>query len=474
MDYPSTENKAKASGTFLKLILAAAVFLVLFFLPTPRGLTLEGKRAIAVTATVVVLWVTEVANMSVVGLLAVILLAITSAVPSLKDALYGFSQPLVYFLFGVLVIGLAARKTGLADSAARYLITGSRGRMKILYYQLIASFALLAYILPSATTRNGIQIPIYEKALRLTGYAHRSQTTKLIMIAMASLNRLGSTALLTGGIAPVTAAALLGGFSWGRWFIMMALPYYSMLILGSIAVYFLFRPKNGYSPMVPTELTTQRKRRRISCDEKKVAAVLLGAILLWSTDFIHHMSPAIIALLAAVVIMAPGVRILSWRELEKSFPWSAVFVVATSLCLGYAITASGAAAWFAGILVRSVAIFPQNPFTLLFLLMLATNIVRLGIPNVTALYSIMIPVAFIFAQQVGLNPLLCGLVVTIVPDSVVYYAAQSASSVMVYDRGYFSARELLVVGIVMTVISYVVILLVAIPYWGLLGERLFN
>jgi len=195
------------------LAIAATTFIALLLIPTPQGLSLEGKRVIAITAAVVILWVTEAVNMSVVGLLAVILLAITSAVPTLKDALYGFSQPLVYFLFGVLVIGLAARKGGLAENAARYLIASSRSSMKLLYSQLIASFAFLAYILPSATTRNGIQMPTYEEALGLTGYSPRSQTTKLVMIAMASLNRLGSTALLTGGIAPVTAAALLGGFS---------------------------------------------------------------------------------------------------------------------------------------------------------------------------------------------------------------------------------------------------------------------
>jgi len=181
--------------------------------------------------------------------------------------------------------------------------------------------------------------------------------------------------------------------------------------------------------MAPIELNTPNRHHKISPDEKKVALILLGAILLWSTDFLHHLSPTIVALTATVIIMIPGIRILSWRELETSFPWSSLFVVATSLCLGYAITTSGAAAWFAEGLVGTVGIFPRNPLILLFLLMLATSLVRLVIPNVSALYSIIIPIAFIFSRQVGLNPLLCGLVVTIVPDSVVYYAAQSPSSV---------------------------------------------
>lgn len=48
------------------------------------------------------------------------------------------------------------------------------------------------------------------------------------MLAMGSLNRLASTALLAGGITPVVAAALIADFgliddfSWTRWFILMA------------------------------------------------------------------------------------------------------------------------------------------------------------------------------------------------------------------------------------------------------------
>jgi len=454
---------------YLKISLPVVVFFLLLLMPRPQGLSLMGQRVIAVTAVAVVLWITEAAHMAVVGLLTVVLLTITSAVPSMGNALYGFSQPLVYFLLGVMALALATRKTGLADSVALWLLARAKGSTRTLYGQLIASFAVLAFILPSATTRNSIQMPAYEEALRVAGFSRGSPVARLVMVAMASLNRLGSTALLTGGVAPVTAAALLGGFSWGRWFVLMALPYYSILLLGSILVYFHFRPKGGYPNC---QVPAYKAQVTLSRDGRKMSFIVLGAVLLWCTDSWHHLSPSLVALAAAVLVMMPGIGVLRWEEMEGNLAWSSVFVVATSLCLGQAIIMSGTASWLAELLVKTTGLFWEVPYLQLFQLMLVTSLVRLALPNLEAVYSIMIPIAVVFAKQLGLNPLLCGLIVTIVPDSALFYAAQSSSGVIVYQRGHFSAADLVKIATGMTLISYLVIFSIALPFWRLLGETL--
>jgi hypothetical protein len=72
----------------------------------------------------------------------------------------------------------------------------------------------------------------------------------------------------------------------------------------------------------------------------------------------------------------------------------------------------------------------------------------------------------------GLNPVLCGLIVTIAGDAVLYYPAQSASSLVVYERGHLAAGEIFEFGLVMTALAAVVVMLVALPYWRLIGEPL--
>ena len=72
----------------------------------------------------------------------------------------------------------------------------------------------------------------------------------------------------------------------------------------------------------------------------------------------------------------------------------------------------------------------------------------------------------------GLNPLVCGLTVVIVGDSVVYYPAGGAASVFIFQRANIKAPEVFRFGVIMTIIAIAVLFAVVLPYWRLVGERL--
>jgi hypothetical protein len=57
-------------------------------------------------------------------------------------------------------------------------------------------------------------------------------------------------------------------------------------------------------------------------------------------------------------------------------------------------------------------------------------------------------------------------------DAVLYYPAQSASSLVVYERGHLSGAEIFRFGVWMTLVAYLTVLLIALPYWALIGEPL--
>src|SRR5439155_87555 len=74
---------------------------------------------------------------------------------------------------------------------------------------------------------------------------------KAVMLALSSINRLASTALLTGGITPVMSAAIIGGLSWTGWFALMAVPYWAILVLGGLLTYALYRRGFAHGLPVP-------------------------------------------------------------------------------------------------------------------------------------------------------------------------------------------------------------------------------
>ena len=227
----------------LRFGLPVSVFLAVILAPNPDGLTDQGQRALAVMAFAVVLWAMESLHIAVTAVLGIVMLVLLDGVDDINGALYGFSQPVTYFLVGILTLGLGVHQSGLAERLAVHIIRFAGGSPKTLYVQMLATFAGLTFALPSASTRGAIMVHIYEEVMERWGVEKASPLNKAVMIAMGGLNRLGSTALLAGGITPVVASALISDFgmiddfSWTKWFILMAVPFYLILIFGGLWVY---------------------------------------------------------------------------------------------------------------------------------------------------------------------------------------------------------------------------------------------
>src|SRR5258705_6255321 len=170
--------------------------------PLLPGLPLAGQRALIVTLITILLWTGEILAPGVAALLSVTLLALSGATGSLRDALQGFANPVPFFLIGVLTMGAAVVRSGLAERLARTILERSRGKSLAVYLQLVLSFPILTFVLPSATTRSGILIHIYDEEFSLGGGQRGAEVAKAIMLALSSINRLASTTLLPGGTTP--------------------------------------------------------------------------------------------------------------------------------------------------------------------------------------------------------------------------------------------------------------------------------
>ena len=288
------------------------------------------------------------------------------------------------------------------------------------------------------------------------------------MVSLSSINRLASTILLTGGITPVVSAALIGGIGWSDWFRLMSVPYLALLTIGAALIYFLYR-RGFVAPLPPLP---HAERRPLSGKEKRVAVITICTSVLWLTDAVHHWHPVVPALLAWILLLMPRIGVLTWSEFERNIGWTNFFVLASSLSLARALTASGASAWIAELIVQAVPQFRGEPFLVVAVLLVASVPVRLLIPNITGFLATTIPIAMSIGTATDVNPVVCGLAVMIAGDSVLYYPAQSASSLAVYERGYLSAPEIFRFGVWMTMIAIAVVLAIALPYWSAVGESL--
>src|SRR4030095_791692 len=115
---------------------------------------------------------------------------------------------------------------------------------------------------------------------------------------------------LTGGLASMTASALLGGFSWLNWFALMAVPYYALLFGGALVLRAIVGPfERGAAADHPAP-----KRHPFSAAEIKTLAVLAATLALWLTDSLHRLSPAGPALIGGGALLPP--RTGAWSRAQ--------------------------------------------------------------------------------------------------------------------------------------------------------------
>ena len=450
-----------------RLIWTAAllVFAACRVLPPAAGLDRAGQTVLGIAAAMALLWALDAAPLGVTSLLALVLLG---TVPGLRptQVFGGFAFPVVFFLIGGVAIAIAVERTGLATRVARQLLAGARGRPGRLYAQLLVSLPAMAVFLPSAITRNAILIPAYRESLDAMGLRPTDGRARAVMLTLGVLNPLASSALLTGGIASMTAASLLGGFSWLRWFVLMAVPYYALLTLGAIALWLTSRAAGlEHRPVAERAVHTP-----LTGPERRTLVVLLLTTTLWLTDAWHGLNPSIPALLAALLLVAPGIGVFGWKDLEARLSWELILTVGASLSLASALTSTTAAPWLGSLLTAgTVTELQTSPLALVGALIVIVTVVHLGITNLAACLALLLPIVTTTTAAAGLNPLAIGLIVTVVVDAVILYPVQTATNLIAYQTGYFTTADVRRFGFVMLGLTLVVILGVAIPYWKLIG-----
>jgi sodium-dependent dicarboxylate transporter 2/3/5 len=467
---PSSAAAAALSGPGKKrkLVLCLGGALIAFVVarfspPVAAGLAPAGQAVLGVVLAGTILWISEVVPL---GVTALLVLALLGACPGyrLSDALVGFTSEVAFFLIGAVAIGAAVETTGLAERIARFFSRKAGGSPRRLYIQMVAALPALAFIVPSAITRNAILIPAYRDALSGMGLGQSDRVGRAIMLALGMLNPLASSALLTGGIASFAAASLLGGFSWLQWFALMAVPYYALILVGGVILRVMVGPFE-----TPTALaSSDAPVAPLTASEGKTLLTLGATSVLWLTDSLHGLSPATCALLAAVFLLCPGLGVLSWKTFEAKLSWGLILTVGASMSLARLMTQTGAAGWLGDQLMSRLSLLSDMPLALVLALMLAVALVHLAITNLAACIALLIPISGTIAAAAGLNAVVCGLIVTVVVDAVILYPVQTAANLMAYESGYFAASDVRRLGIAMFVATCAVVL-AALPYWALLG-----
>jgi sodium-dependent dicarboxylate transporter 2/3/5 len=89
--------------------------------------------------------------------------------------------------------------------------------------------------------------------------------------------------------------------------------------------------------------------------------------------------------------------------------------------------------------------------------------------STTVYATVMVPLAISLAQLQGLNPLMVGLPVAFLAPVAVILPVNTIPNIVFHSAGYFNQKQMIAYGLVVSLISTAVVLLVGLLYWSLLG-----
>src|SRR5207244_2114598 len=82
---------------------------------------------------------------------------------------------------------------------------------------------------------------------------------------------------------------------------------------------------------------------------------------------------------AALLLVAPGIGVFGWKDLEARLSWELILTVGASLSLASALTSTTAAPWLGSLLTGTVTELQTSPLALVGALIVIVTVVILGI-----------------------------------------------------------------------------------------------
>jgi di/tricarboxylate transporter len=196
---------------------------------------------------------------------------------------------------------------------------------------------------------------------------------------------------------------------------------------------------------------------------------VLGALILWSTDFIHHIDPAWIALIVVVGLSLPKVgNILEAKDISTGINWPIIFFVVGAFAIGSVSKTTGMAEWLAKVLMPATP--PQNPYAFATLVGGVTMLIHMVLGSALACMSIVAPPLVHYSTIAGWNPLFPALLIyTAVAIHYIFPFQHVAILLGQGETGGYDTRHVLKYGIPLTFVALVVLVPIEVTWWSILG-----
>ncbi|AJG40174.1 hypothetical protein TRQ7_01635 [Thermotoga sp. RQ7] len=441
------------------VLLSSSVILSLPFLfSPPPGLSVEGFKTLAVFLVCVLWWITNIVPIMVTSLLAIVSFPILGLASSEEVYSY-FGNTAVFFLVGSFILSSALRRKGITQKMALSFVKvfGKTSR------SLALSFLFVAYLLSLIMISHAVVAVLIPVILEFSGLREDKESKDFVKVLLLStfwgavLG--GNTTLLGGARAPLVLAMFQPYYSEGlsflRW-LSMSFPVTFTLLL--LAAFFVTK----WTPNVDIEelrrSLLERKEQLSSSREQLVVSVIAFVTILTWICASEKVGVANIALGSVIALFLTGT--ISWREVEEDVNWGVILMYGGAIVLGRMMNRMGVAEWITSSLNLGLV-----PGWLLIILLIVAGMLLTEVMSNSAAAVILTQLSFPLIGKVGLSPEAMTVIISMATGFAFVLPTGSPSTALVVSTGYLDVRDLAKRGVIMSVLSFGILLLFVNTLW---------
>ncbi|MBK1788395.1 SLC13 family permease [Prauserella cavernicola] len=439
------------------------------------GLPVDGWITLGVFGVAVLAWMFSRLDDTYIGLAAVLVL-IGAGVLHSGELFGALGSETIWLLIAAFVLAAALTSTGLPTRFALALCGNAR-TVRGLVHRVTAALVVTSLAVPATSGRAALALPVF--VALATALAGRDAVVRALALLFPTVILLSAVATLTGAGAHVITSQLLAdatgsGIGYAHW-LLLGMPFavLSSHLAAELVLLLMTRRTDrrnpiGLDPVHVADLAGVRVSGPLTPEQRRALGVLSLVIVLWCTESLHGASPALVALVGAVLATSPRLGTTSFGPALASVPWSLLLFMVTTAVLGTALTSSGAAAWLGGSLAAGIG----DELAFLAVVVALSAAAHLVLQSRSARSSVLVPLVIPLAMVAGLNPAAIAFASTAaagfchtLPSSAKPVAMFAAvEGVPTYRRG-----DLLRLSAVLGPLVILLVLVFALAVWPALG-----
>jgi len=470
---PNSLKQNTQTAKWVGVVLSVVVFFLLFFL-LPSDLHREAKVAIAMTVSAIILFITEALSFGHISLLIILVTCFTQIV-SIDVAFSGFSSGAMFLIIGGMMIAKAVNDTPLTQRMTYYVLQKFGSTTSRVLAGIILISQVQAFFIPATAVRATLLLPVVVSLLQSFDHQRNPNIRRQFMLGVAFGGNISGTAILPAAIGNVLAVEILNIYlgktiSYFEW-LLYAFPIWILLIP---TIWYIIRKvypaETREIQGIKKEMNNQLKGLgKVTIKEIRCLVILGITVLLWMTESIHHMHPAVPAIFAAVVLSLPKIGVTTWENVIK-INLDTIFVLGATLSLGTILNETGAIEFLGGFLQAGwIVESMKHSLLAVILIVFITQVYHLGVSNVSTAIVTLLPVLIGIATPIGVDPVFIVFTSSLVCLHGFILVVETMPNIIAQGSGYISQKEFIVPGIWATVASSLIMIVVAATWWKWIG-----